>query len=105
MKQIQGPPPALPRLMPRLTMVSGWAAALVLGLTAGWLHRQNGPTFAPPGTVPVIEHGNPSIPTIDQRIDSEVKSQLDEMRGHDPSAGARRTDEPKPVRRWPPKSY
>ena len=105
MKQIQGPPPALPRLIPRLTMVSGWAAALVLGLTAGWLYRQNGTAWVAPGGGPVIEHVNPSIPTIDQRIDSEVQKQIDELRGRSPAEPARRTDEPKPVRRWPPKSY
>ena len=110
MERIHGPPPAAPRLLPRLAMVSGWAAALVLGLTAGWFQRQLATSRAPAGGGPIIEHANPSVPTIDQRwidqrIDSEVQSQIDELRGRTPTGTPRRVDEGRPVRRWPPKSY
>jgi anti-sigma factor RsiW len=102
MKQIQGPPPALPRLIPRLTMVSGWAAALVLGLTAGWYQRQSSrPVWSPPGARPIIENQNPSLPTIE----SDLKRQIDELRGRTPEGPVRRVDDVKGVRPWPPKSF
>jgi hypothetical protein len=111
MRQIQGPPPALPRLMPRLAMVSGWAAALVLGLTVGWYRWQLGREIAAPhGTPTIIDtHGDFTPATeqrnFEQRIDSEVESQLEELRGQANAKTPRRSDDVRPSKRWPPKSY
>lgn len=112
MRQIQGPPPALPRLMPRLALVSGWAAALVLGLTVGWYRWQLQREVAPHSGEGQVIQQNPGgfTPatdqrTFDQRIDSEVQSQLDELRGQGNAAAPRRNDDVRPSKRWPPKSY
>ena len=111
MKQIQGPPPALPRLMPRLAMVSGWAAALVLGLTVGWYRwqlGQGGPSTH--ATPTIIDTRGEYVPAneqrnFEQRIDSQVESQLDELRGQASAKTPRRSDDVRPSKRWPPKSY
>jgi anti-sigma factor RsiW len=103
MNRIQGPPPALPRLMPRVAMVSGWAAALLLGLTLGWYRWQLNQNGASPRPGPVIEITPSNLsPTT---IDHEVQSQIDELRGQPASAVPHRGDEARPVKRWPPKSY
>lgn len=112
MRRIQGPPPALPRLMPRVAMVSGWAAALVLGLTVGWYRWQLGQGGTPSRPTPTIIDPSRSdfTPanerrTFEQRIDSEVESQLDELRGQPGAKTPRRGDEARPSKHWPPKSY
>jgi anti-sigma factor RsiW len=112
MKQIQGPPPALPRLMLRVAMVSGWAAALVLGLTVGWYRWQLGQGDATHREPAEIWESRSLLSTpavnqreLDQRIDSEVQSQLDELRGQPNAKTPRRGDALQPSKRWPPKSY
>ncbi len=80
MSEIHGPPPAAPQWLPRLTLVSGWAAAITLAVTLGWQvvrppassHSRSQPT--------VIEHGPSSGDlTPAWTINDEIGRQLDEL--------------------------
>jgi len=107
MTRIEGPPPAASRLLPRLTMASGWAAALLIGLTLGWYRWRLDAGRAPRSlrSVPVIEVPDRPL-TMDRLIENDLSHQLDEMRGTLPTSGARRNDSVRPaVHRTTTKSY
>jgi hypothetical protein len=104
MQRIQGPPPAAPRLLPRLAMVSGWAAALVLGLTVGW-YRWHLERTPPHHDLPnVIDPGRGGATYVD-RVERELSDQFDEMSGGRRNPATRRADEVKPAVHRPPKSF
>ncbi len=101
MSGIQGPPPAAPRLLPRLTMASGWAAALLLGLTIGWYRWQmNGAVGRHD-----VDHGvvNPSL--VDQRLERDVRDQFDEILSPVRANPPRGNGDVKPVVHRSTKSY
>jgi anti-sigma factor RsiW len=101
MSRIQGPPPAAPRLLPRLAMVSGWAAALVLGLTVGWYRWQlNSPEGRRESSSGVKD---PTV--VDQRIDRDLRDQLDEILSPTRVPASRRADDVKTVVHRSTKSY
>jgi anti-sigma factor RsiW len=101
MSRIQGPPPPAPRLLPRLTMVSGWAAALVLGLTVGWYRWQlNGPDGRRDASSGVKD---PTV--VEQRIDRDLRDQLDEILAPSRTPASRRADDVKTVVHRSTKSY
>ena len=94
MREIHGPPPPAPQLIARLSFVSGWAAALLLGVTLGWrtlagLGAGSAGGDAPPAAGPqapnVIDRGSndPRLSTIDYDVDAELSRQLDELRRRD----------------------
>jgi hypothetical protein len=101
MSRIQGPPPAAPRLLPRLAMVSGWAAALVLGLTVGWYRWQLQGSAGRSGEAPFVHE--PTV--VDQKIERDLRDQFDELTGSQRGLSSRRIDDVKPVVHRPTKSY
>jgi hypothetical protein len=90
MREIHGPPPPAPQLLPRLALVSGWAAALLLGVTLAW------PSFFPAPTPPVERPkpvilegggGDPRLRTIEN--ERELQRQIDELNQPGASRAAR----------------
>ncbi len=101
MSRIQGPPPAAPRLLPRLAMVSGWAAALVLGLTVGWYRWQLQGSAGRPGDPSLVR--DPTV--VDQKIERDLRDQFDEILSPSRTSGPRRADDVKTVVHRSTKSY
>ncbi len=81
MSAIHGPPPPAPQLLARVTLVSGWAAALLVAVTFGWSTIAGRPE-APRPTSPakVIDHGaDPLGGSSALTIDAELGRQLEEL--------------------------
>ena len=112
MAEIHGPPPALPRLLPRIALASGWAAALVLGVTLGWqslAQRSAAPgrSGAGPEVPVVIDHGGDYLRGGAQvapasSLDTLLDEQFHELDGAGPSRSPR-VIAPRPIR--VPKNY
>jgi hypothetical protein len=102
LSRIQGPPPAAPRLLPRLAMASGWAAALVLGLTVGWYRWQMN---VPNGRIDGSGAGLKDPTLVDQRIERDLRDQLDEFLSPSRTGAPRRPDDVKTVVHRSTKSY
>ena len=102
LSRIQGPPPAAPRLLPRLAMASGWAAALVLGLTVGWYRWQMN---VPNGRIDGAGAGVKDPTLVDQRIERDLRDQLDEFLSPSRTGAPRRPDDVKTVVHRSTKSY
>jgi hypothetical protein len=56
MAEIHGPPPPVPQLLPRIALVSGWAAALLLAVTLGV--RTLGSSGSSPSSGPRVRSGD-----------------------------------------------
>ncbi len=78
MSSIDGPPPAAIRWLPRLTMVSGWAAAVVLSVTLGWSLLRPAAPRSERAAPPIIQ--SPTLdPSLIRTIGDELGRQLDEL--------------------------
>ncbi len=79
MGAIDGPPPPAVRWMPRLTLVSGWAAAVLLAVTLG-LGAWRDPAPRPERSSPRIVESQPNIDSsLIRTIGDELGRQLDEL--------------------------
>jgi|RhiMethySRZTD1v2_1073278.scaffolds.fasta_scaffold1941306_2 hypothetical protein len=94
MREIHGPPPPVPQLLPRLAMVSGWAAALLVTGSLGWQVLASRTTPSPGGTPPrVIDRGGSDALSFEQikpasPLEEDLARQLEELRHRNPSRGA-----------------
>jgi anti-sigma factor RsiW len=83
MRGIDGPPPAAPRLLARLSLVSGWAAAILLAVTLGWQAFTGGRVATPPRTGPepvLIDHRWNGRGPIPASLEADLDEQFDELR-------------------------
>jgi anti-sigma factor RsiW len=110
MGRIHGPPPPAPVLLERLTLASGWAAALVIGGVLGWRLLGNAAEVGEPGRPPrILELPSPgaspaggileSLPTLGEDLDRQLED-LRARRG--PSRSPRGVESPSPMTVPPP---
>ncbi|MBL8841197.1 MAG: zf-HC2 domain-containing protein [Planctomycetes bacterium] len=78
MRAIDGPPPPAIRWLPRLTLASGWAAAVVLAVTLGWNVLRPAAPRPERAAPPIYE--SPSLdPSLIRTIGDELGRQFDEL--------------------------
>jgi anti-sigma factor RsiW len=97
MDRIEGPPPAAPRLLPRLAMASGWAAALLLGLTLGWYRWHLDSARSGGGARSRADSPEVGPSSMDTLIETDLRQQIDQLRGTAPAPGAGRGESVHPA--------